>query len=140
MGSVKKYTSKDIEISWDSTVCIHSAVCVENLPGVFNLENKPWIDPNGATVEDIMALIGKCPSGALAYKVAGAKAAKSTTGSNTMITLVNNGPLRLKGEFQIVDADGTSIDHKQVVSLCRCGSSNNKPFCDGTHKNISFEA
>ena len=94
MGSLKKYTSKDIEISWDSNVCIHAAVCVNNLAGVFNLENKPWIDPTGATVEEIKGLIPQCPSGALAYKVSGEIAPDEPVEQNTSVTLVKNGPIR----------------------------------------------
>ena len=140
MGSLKKYTSKDIEISWDSNVCIHAAVCVNNLAGVFNLENKPWIDPTGATVEEIKGLIPQCPSGALAYKVSGEIAPDEPVEQNTSVTLVKNGPIRLKGGFQIFNDEGKAMDHKQVVSLCRCGASKNKPFCDGTHKTIDFVA
>lgn len=138
MGSVKKYASKDIEVNWDSNVCSHSAVCINNLPDVFNIENKPWVDPTGADVDDITALINRCPSGALSYKVGRTVAAEGSKEKNTTINLVTNGPLRLKGEFQIVDEDGKALEHKQVVSLCRCGASSNKPFCDGSHKKINF--
>lgn len=139
MGSLKKYTSKDIEISWDSNTCYHAAVCIKNLPGVFNLENKPWIDPTGATVKEIKGLISQCPSGALAFKVSGETSSDIPVEQNTEVILVDNGPIRLKGNFQIIDADGKPLEHKQVVSLCRCGASKNKPYCDGTHKHIDFE-
>jgi CDGSH-type Zn-finger protein len=54
--------------------------------------------------------------------------------SKTIITVRDNGPLRLQGEFEIVDADGNTFPHKPAVSLCRCGLSKNKPYCDGSHK------
>jgi uncharacterized Fe-S cluster protein YjdI len=141
MAKVKKYTSKDIDITWDAEVCIHSAICVSNLPGVFNLEKRPWINPEGGTVDEIKNLIAQCPSGALAYAVHGETApAEPEVMGDTDIALIKNGPLRVKGKFQVIGEDGQDLEHKQVVSLCRCGASKNKPFCDGTHKSIGFES
>jgi CDGSH-type Zn-finger protein len=56
--------------------------------------------------------------------------------SKTKITVVNNGPLRIQGEFEITDMQGNiyNLDGRELVSLCRCGLSQNKPFCDGSHK------
>jgi len=56
--------------------------------------------------------------------------------SKTKITVNNNGSLRVEGEFEIVDMQGNAygLQGREVVSLCRCGQSNNKPFCDGSHK------
>jgi CDGSH-type Zn-finger protein len=56
--------------------------------------------------------------------------------SNTTIKVNNNGSLRIEGDFQITDKDGNVYDlgGRTVVSLCRCGKSANKPFCDGSHK------
>jgi len=56
--------------------------------------------------------------------------------TKTKITVNSNGSLRLEGEFEIVDKNGNNYDlgGRETVSLCRCGRSNNKPFCDGSHK------
>ncbi len=51
-----------------------------------------------------------------------------------------NGPLLVRGGFALVDPEGARHDHAEPVALCRCGGSQNKPFCDGTHKRISFQA
>jgi CDGSH-type Zn-finger protein len=58
------------------------------------------------------------------------------------ITAKQNGPFRVEGPFRVVDADGTEYDIPagKAVSLCRCGASTKKPFCDGTHSRIGFEA
>ncbi len=58
------------------------------------------------------------------------------------ITVRKNGPFRVEGPIKLVDADGKEWDlaGKPAVSLCRCGGSTNKPFCDGTHSKIGFEA
>lgn len=57
--------------------------------------------------------------------------------SKTTLKVNNNGSLRIEGDFQIVDKDGNAYDlgGRDVISLCRCGLSANKPFCDGSHRN-----
>ena len=58
------------------------------------------------------------------------------------ITAKPKGPFRVEGPITLIDADGSEIDltGKPAISLCRCGASTNKPFCDGTHSKIGFEA
>ncbi len=60
--------------------------------------------------------------------------------SDTTIVCTNNGPLRVSGNFVIKDAQGKDFDlsGREVISLCRCGNSNDKPFCDGSHKRVGF--
>ena len=60
----------------------------------------------------------------------------------TKITIRNNGSIRIEGEFTILDQDGIAFDlaGRTTISLCRCGQSANKPFCDGAHKNCGFES
>jgi CDGSH-type Zn-finger protein len=60
----------------------------------------------------------------------------------TKIGATDNGPLRVEGEFEILDARGKAfgLAGRTVVSLCRCGHSQTKPFCDGTHKTIGFQS
>ncbi|SHJ31693.1 (4Fe-4S)-binding protein [Parasporobacterium paucivorans] len=66
---VSKYSSDEITIGYYPDRCIHSGVCTRNLPSVFSMKTKPWVNPNGATVEEIKNLIDRCPSGALFYEV-----------------------------------------------------------------------
>jgi CDGSH-type Zn-finger protein len=67
---------------------------------------------------------------------------KENAMSETTIVCAKNGPLRVSGDFVIQDAQGNSFDlsGRQTVSLCRCGSSANKPFCDGAHNRMSFQS
>jgi CDGSH-type Zn-finger protein len=60
----------------------------------------------------------------------------------TRITVVNNGSLRVEGDFEIVDQEGRpfGLAGRAKVSLCRCGQSTTKPFCDSTHKTCGFES
>ncbi len=59
----------------------------------------------------------------------------------TKITVVNNGPIRVEGEFSIVDPEGREfgLAGRTIISLCRCGLSENKPFCDGAHGRQGFQ-
>ncbi|MBD2864750.1 CDGSH iron-sulfur domain-containing protein [Paenibacillus oceani] len=56
------------------------------------------------------------------------------------IKVNDNGSLRVTGSVELVDAEGIPFEHKESFSLCRCGGSGNKPFCDGTHTSISFKS
>ena len=62
--------------------------------------------------------------------------------ADTKIQVRNNGSLRIEGDFTVVDADGKPFDlaGRTVISLCRCGQSQNKPFCDGSHGRSGFES
>ena len=61
----KKYAKVGVTVLWQSALCTHSAKCVRGLPTVFNVNESPWINVEGASAEDIISQVGKCPSGAL---------------------------------------------------------------------------
>ncbi|MBO8156389.1 MAG: CDGSH iron-sulfur domain-containing protein [Bacillaceae bacterium] len=61
-------------------------------------------------------------------------------GEKVEIKINDNGSIRVKGDVELVDAVGNLFETKKAFSLCRCGASENKPFCDGTHKKINFES
>ena len=57
------------------------------------------------------------------------------------VTPYRNGPYLIRGEFELTDQDGQPIETlRGTIALCRCGASRTKPFCDGTHKTIGFQA
>lgn len=60
--------------------------------------------------------------------------------AESKIRVNNNGPYIVTGSFEVIDADGNVFETKKAVSLCRCGHSKMKPFCDGTHKRMGFES
>lgn len=63
----KEYSNGEITIVWQSAKCIHSGNCVRNSPNVFQPKTQPWIKPEAASTEELIATINKCPSGALSY-------------------------------------------------------------------------
>lgn len=70
------------------------------------------------------------PAGSIKFAI------QVTIMAGTKITVNNNGSLRIEGDFEIADKDGNLYDlgGRTIISLCRCGKSVNKPFCDGSHK------
>lgn len=143
--SAKEYTNGEVTVIWKPDTCIHSTVCWKGLIEVFNPRNKPWIKMDGASTERIIEQVRKCPSGALSYylnndTVKGKEEDKVVAESaNIMkIEVTSNGPYIVKTSCLIIHSDGREETKTGKVSLCRCGSSNNKPYCDGTHRKIEF--
>ena len=60
--------------------------------------------------------------------------------ADVKITVRRNGPYFVSGSVELVDADGNIFPVQDKVALCRCGASSTKPFCDGTHSKIGFQA
>ena len=65
---MKEYSNNDIKVIWNPEKCIHAGECVKGLPQVFNRDSTPWINMQGASSEEIMSVVDRCPSGALTYK------------------------------------------------------------------------
>lgn len=134
---VRNYVGKDIIIHDNRGVCSHNQACVNNLPSVFNREERVWINPDGASVRDIIETIEKCPSGALSYSIGGRR--YQDLDREPAIILEKNGPLKIEGGIIIKDDMNSIPESKEHYTLCRCGGSKNKPFCDGTHIHIDFK-
>lgn len=138
----KEYRNGDITIVWQSGLCIHSAKCwkgASGLPEVFNPADKPWIKPEGASSERIIAQIKQCPSGALSYyQNSKTKPTEELLSEEHIVEVSKNGPLLVYGNIQVKDKAGQIVQKNKVTAFCRCGASNNKPYCDGTHRKIGF--
>lgn len=118
-------------------ICAHAARCTDGLKEVFRLGTEPWIDPNGADADAIIAQVNQCPSGALSYSVDGVE--HRDREGDPMILVAPNGPYAIFGGADLQDVtwgDGASHEH---FDLCRCGHSTNKPFCSGAHWNHPFD-
>ena len=131
------YNNDEITVSWDADTCFHSEVCTKNLSSVFNLKQKPWVNVNGATKEEIIKLINTCPSGALSYNLSSTEEKDITP--SVSIRIVPDGPMLVNGAFELTDKDGNVSKVDKNTAFCRCGGSENKPYCDGTHKKIGFK-
>jgi CDGSH-type Zn-finger protein len=136
----RDYPGKEITIHDNRKICSHAAECVNNLPSVFKLGSRPWINADGSGLQDIINTIRKCPSGALSYSVDGIEYRDPNQKRSATVTVLKNGPYHITGGIELVGQDiefgeGSSREH---YTLCRCGASENKPFRDGTHRNINF--
>jgi CDGSH-type Zn-finger protein len=132
----ERYDGKRITIFDNRAICSHAGFCTDELKSVFRMKEEPWIDPDGAAVEAIVAAVRKCPSGALSYAIAGVEAEPPER--EPMITVTDDGPYAITGGVELPGVklgDGASSEH---YTLCRCGASKNKPFCDGSHWSVSF--
>jgi uncharacterized Fe-S cluster protein YjdI len=134
--AAKDYARDGLTVHWDAEICMHSGVCVKTLPGVFNPKASPWIDVDGAEVDQIVAAVDACPTGALSYSRPG-DVEVEVVGTVT-IHPEENGPLRIDGQVNLIDADGNVVRSGERFFLCRCGHSNSKPFCDGSHRKFGF--
>ena len=134
---VKEYKKGEFTIVWKPAKCIHSEVCVKRLPEVYRPKEKPWIQPENADVSALRSQIEACPSGALTYKDVSA-AANDTTEDAPTARPVPGGPLLVKGNVRLETEDGEKL-LEGSTAFCRCGASANKPFCDGSHKEIEFD-
>ncbi len=130
------YKNDRIEVSWDSKTCIHAAECIKDLGAVFDTSKKPWINVDAASNNEIIATIKKCPSGALQFS--DREQDSNTNQEPAKIVVAANSALRVVGNVRLEDSDGNEIETKDRFSLCRCGASENKPFCDGSHAKIGF--
>jgi uncharacterized Fe-S cluster protein YjdI/CDGSH-type Zn-finger protein len=140
---VQSYTAPGITVTFDPTVCVHSAVCLSALPAVFDVQRRRWIRPEAASVAEVTAAIDRCPSGALRYVLEGQADPTSAPADEKVETKIQtsaNGPLLVRGDFQIVDENGAAIACEDRVALCRCGATGNQPFCDGSHRRVGFQS
>ena len=133
----ESYKGRAITIHDNRGICSHAGFCTANLPSVFRMGSEPWIDPNGAEVEDIKRVIEMCPSGALSYSERDQETNSFFDEPEMIVS--KNGPYYIRGGIELVDVhlgDGASREH---YTLCRCGKSGNKPRCDGAHWYAAFK-
>ena len=145
--STLKYTNGEVTVVWKPDTCIHSRICWTELKDVFDPAKRPWVNMEGDSTERIIEQVRKCPSGALSYfineenKVAGTDPSTVTgeTAQITNILIKPNGPILVTTDCMITHSNGEQEIKKGSISLCRCGASEHKPYCDGSHRKIDFK-
>jgi CDGSH-type Zn-finger protein len=131
------YRGKEITIYDNRAICAHSARCSDNLAAVFRYGAEPWIDPDGAAIEAIIDTVRKCPSGALSYAIDGIEAQPAERAPG--ITVTKDGPYAVVGNVPLAGQAADGLSASECYTLCRCGGSKNKPFCDGAHWSVGFK-
>ena len=132
---IEKVKGEKLELSFEARRCIHSRFCVTGAPQVFLANVKgPWIHPDAMPVERLVEVAHACPSGAIRYRRLDGQPEESAPPVN-LATLREAGPYAFRAQLVI---DGAPAGFR--ATLCRCGASKNKPYCDGSHHEIGFEA
>lgn len=130
------YPGEAVTIHDNRGLCAHAGHCTDSLPAVFRMAEAPWIDPDGAPAEEIERAVRGCPSGALSFSRAGE--AGGDTEREPMVTVTKDGPYAVTGGIELIGVEFGEGASRERYTLCRCGASRNKPFCDGSHWRIGF--
>lgn len=133
---ILKFEGDTCEVTWDGRLCIHVEECVRAKGDLFAKGRKPWCAPETAEAAEIGEVVERCPTGALSVRHG--DGSEETAPGRNRITVANDGPLYFHGDLEI---DGATDDMPGVrfrAALCRCGASENKPFCDGSHIGVEF--
>jgi uncharacterized Fe-S cluster protein YjdI/CDGSH-type Zn-finger protein len=137
-GVRKVYRGRDIEVSFDLDLCVHIGECLRGQRQVFDLNRRPWVLPDAASADEVADVVRLCPSGALLYRRHGGGPQEDPDGPTT-VTPIRNGPLMVTGKIEVKREDG-SVEILPRATLCRCGESQHKPFCDNQHIAVGFRA
>jgi uncharacterized Fe-S cluster protein YjdI/CDGSH-type Zn-finger protein len=133
----KVYRGRDIEVTFDLDLCVHIAECLRGDRAVFKLDRRPWIEPDASNAEMVAQVVERCPSGALQYRRL--DGGRQETHEGVRMVPIRDGPLMVTGEIEVARDDG-SVETLARATLCRCGQSEHKPFCDNTHLKVGFKA
>ena len=126
------YPGTHIVVKNDTSLCMHAGFCGNRVSNVWQMTQ----DSQDTQVRaQIIAMIERCPSGALSYTIAGEGVEPDLPKE---IAVTPDGALWVSGGIPIERADGQPCEVRNRVTLCRCGTSHKKPYCDGTHKETGF--
>ena len=128
----KSYGGDGMEVFDDRPICVHAGFCGNQVTNVWKMAVKTGDSQIRAQA---MAMVERCPSGALTYSVDGDTIEPDLP---VGIAVIPDGPLWVSGGVEVAGADGEVLETRNRVTLCRCGQSASKPLCDGSHKEAGF--
>ena len=128
----KSYGGDGMEVFDDRPICVHAGFCGNQVTNVWKMAAKTG---DSQIRSQAMAMIERCPSGALTYSVDGETIEPDLPAE---VAVIPDGPLWVSGGIEVTRADGTALETRNRVTLCRCGQSGSKPLCDGSHKEAGF--
>jgi len=158
----RRYRNNEITVFWKPDACVHASYCYRELIEVFDPGRRPWVDMNAAPTERIMEVVNMCPTEALTWKWNDEEKNEDISidqtnhvkfmrpellesneeqdmGNPVSIKIMTDGPVVIKGDFSFKYSGNIKEMKDGIISICRCGTSNHLPFCDGTHRKIGFE-
>jgi CDGSH-type Zn-finger protein/uncharacterized Fe-S cluster protein YjdI len=133
--AIETVEGRALTFMFEARRCIHARFCVTGAPTVFLANVKgPWLHPDAIDPERLAEIAHSCPSGAIRYRRTDGRPGEDVPPVN-LAAIREAGPYALRGELRI---EGLGAGFR--ATLCRCGASKNKPFCDGSHHEIGFSA
>ena len=140
------YDGEQVTVFDNRGICQHSGFCTDRLNTVFRAGQEPFVAPSGGRMDEIVRAVRDCPSGALSLAFDGHEERDLADGHNRRepaIEITADGPYRVTGRVALVDAGGGDVaraegSSREHYALCRCGHSQNKPFCSGMHWYVGF--
>jgi CDGSH-type Zn-finger protein/truncated hemoglobin YjbI len=140
------YAGQQVTVYDNRGLCQHSGYCTGRLATVFRQGEEPFVTPSGGRMDEIIRAVRDCPSGALSYGIDEAEAREQADWGNTrdpVIEITRDGPYRVTGGIPLTDGQGQDEPRnaggsREHYALCRCGHSQNKPFCSGMHWYVGF--
>jgi CDGSH-type Zn-finger protein len=129
----KTFPGDDITLTDDLSICAKAGYCRDRVTSVWELIDESG-DPEARA--QAQSMISLCPSGRLVETIPSGPDREPVF--EPSIAVIRDGPLWVRGGIPIESADGSTYEVRNRVTLCRCGHSSNKPFCDGTHSEIGF--
>ncbi|MDO5681491.1 MAG: CDGSH iron-sulfur domain-containing protein [Propionibacteriaceae bacterium] len=127
------YEGTDVVVGDDRSICEHAGFCAKHRDNVWKMVGRT---EDAEVREEMQAMIGRCPSGALTHRPA-ADAEHTEPDYPVRIAVVNDSSYWVTGSVQ-VDVAGEPVETRARQALCRCGHSEIKPLCDGTHTKVGF--
>jgi CDGSH-type Zn-finger protein/truncated hemoglobin YjbI len=140
------YPGEQVTIFDNRGICQHSGLCSDRLPTAFRTKEEPFVAPSGGRMDELVRAVRDCPSGALSLAFDGVEARDLADWHGTRqqaIEITQDGPYRVTGGLPLADATGADVPRaagssREHYALCRCGHSQNKPFCSGMHWYVDF--
>lgn len=136
-SKIHKYAGQELTVAFDAARCIHTGRCLKALPAVFDVDAKPWVQPDSASAQQVIDAVGRCPSGALAIQQS---AHAAPVEHENVLELRRDGPIYARGRLTLANLSGETLLEDTRMTLCRCGASRNKPLCDNSHIKSNFHA
>jgi truncated hemoglobin YjbI/uncharacterized Fe-S cluster protein YjdI/CDGSH-type Zn-finger protein len=140
------YEGWNITILDNRGICQHSGFCTDRVPVAFRVDQDPFVAPSGARLDEMIRAVRNCPSGALSLAVDSVEDREAVDWHGRRppaLTITKDGPYRISGTIPLLDETGVPVARNAGSSLehyavCRCGHSQNKPFCSGMHWYVGF--
>jgi CDGSH-type Zn-finger protein len=132
----RRYDGTAVVVRDDRSLCEHAGFCGNRVSNVWKMVGEGLTDDSVVRAQ-VMAMIERCPSGALTYRLA-ERDPDLEPELGVAVAVTADGPYFVTGAIDVERADGARLEARNRMTLCRCGASANKPLCDGSHRDVGF--